>query len=181
MLKPGSSRISIRLRNHSCRKVTINAKTIIAKVTAANVVPHSLAPNLENENMLGQYEACKKQLQDSENNTQSDSPKPEKPKLTTEKEKLLFSKIDFSGAKGWDPELLEETKQLFRVYAHIFALESLDMGHTSMVKHKIRLDNYMSCISKTACFSVNCASLSLQSGWNKETKRLEMVLSVRAH
>ena len=130
------------LRNHSWRKVTINAKTIIAKVTTANVVPHSLAPNLENEDMLGQYEACKKQLQDSENNTQSDSPKPEKPKLTTEKEKLLFSKIDLSGAKEWDPELLEEAKQLFHKYAHIFALESLDMGHTSMVKHKIRLDNY---------------------------------------
>ena len=59
ILKPGSSRVSIGLRNHSCRKVTINAKTIIAKVTAANVVPHSLAPNLENEDMLGQYEACK--------------------------------------------------------------------------------------------------------------------------
>ena len=142
MLKPGSSRVSIGLRNHSCHKVTINAKTIIAKVTAANVVPHTLAPNFENEDMLGQYEACKKQLQDSENNTQSDSPKPEKPKLTTEKEKLLFSKIDLSGAKGWDPELLEEAKRLFREYVHIFALERLDMGHTSMVKHKIRLDNY---------------------------------------
>ena len=141
-LKPGSSRVSIGLRNHSCRKVTINAKTIIAKVTAANVVPHSLAPNLENWDMLEQYEACKQQLQDPENNTQSDSPKPARPKLTTEKEKLLFSKIDLSGAKGWDPELLEEAKQLFREYAHIFALESLDMGHTSMVKHKIRLDNY---------------------------------------
>ena len=109
-LKPGSSRVSIGLRNHSCRKVTVNAKTIIAKVTAANVVPHSLAPNLENEDMIGQYEACRKQLQDSKNNTQPDSPKPEKPKLTTEKEKLLFSKIDLSGAKGWDPELLEEAK-----------------------------------------------------------------------
>ena len=141
-LKPGSSRVSIGLRNHSCCIVTINAKTIIAKVTAANVVPHSLAPNLENRDMLEQYEACRKQLQDSKNNTQPDSPKPEKPKLTTEKEKLLFSKIDLSGAKGWDPELLEEAKQLFCEYAHIFALESLDMGHTSMVKHKIRLDNY---------------------------------------
>ena len=29
------------------------------------------------------------------------------------------------------------------VARHIFALESLDMGHTSMVKHKIRLDNYI--------------------------------------
>ena len=55
--------------------------------------------------MLEQYEACKQQLQDPENNTQSDSPKPARPRLTTEKEKLLFSKIDLSGAKGWDPEL----------------------------------------------------------------------------
>ena len=141
-LKPGSSRVSIGLRNHSCRKVTVNAKTIIAKVTTANVVPHSLAPNLENEDMLGQYEACRKQLQDSKNNTRPDSPKPEKPKLTTEKEKLLFSKIDLSGTKGWDPELLEEVKQQFCEYAHIFALKSLDMGHTSIVKHKIRLANY---------------------------------------
>ena len=37
---------------------------------------------------------------------------------------------------------MEEAKQLFCEYAHIFALESLDMGHTSMVKHKIRLTNY---------------------------------------
>ena len=27
---------------------------------------------------------------------------------------------------------------------------------------------YVSCISKTTCFLANCASLSLQYGWNKE-------------
>ena len=66
----------------------------------------------------------------------------EVPKLTPEKERLLFDKINLSGADSWDPKLVEEAKQLFREYAHIFALESLDMWHTSMVKHKIRLDNY---------------------------------------
>ena len=30
--------------------------------------------------------------------------------------------------------------------------------------------SYMSCISKTACFSVNCAQPSLQFGWNEERK-----------
>ena len=35
-----------------------------------------------------------------------------------------------------------KTQELFREYAHVFALESLDMGHTSLVKHKIQLDNY---------------------------------------
>ena len=58
VLKPGSSRVSIGLGNHSCHKVTVPAKSIIAKVTAANVVPHSLAPNLDNETMLKQFEKC---------------------------------------------------------------------------------------------------------------------------
>ena len=44
--------------------------------------------------------------------------------------------------QGWDPALIEEAQQLFHEFAHIFALESTDMGHTSMVKHKTRLDNY---------------------------------------
>ena len=59
-----------------------------------------------------------------------------------ERESLLFSKIDLDGAKEWSEELKVKTKDLFWEYTHIFALESLDMGHTSMVKHKIKLDNY---------------------------------------
>ena len=39
---------------------------------------------------------------------------------------------------------------------------------------------YMSCISKTACFSVNCASLSLQYGRSKEPKRLKAASSIGA-
>ena len=88
VLKPGSSRVSIGLRNHSCRKVTVPAKSIIAKVTTANVVPHSLAPNLDNETMLKQFEKCREQLQ-----TQEDVGQPTNPKvleLTSEKEKLLL-------------------------------------------------------------------------------------------
>ena len=58
VLKPGSSRVSIGLQNYSCCKVTVPAKSIIANVTAANVVPHSLAPNLDKETMLKQFEKC---------------------------------------------------------------------------------------------------------------------------
>ena len=140
VLKPGSSQISIGLQNYGCRKVTVPAKSIIAKVSAANVVPHSLAPNLDNETMLKQFEKCREQLQTQENVGQPIDPKVQE--LTPEKEKLLFSKIDLTGAQGWDPALIEEAQQLFHEFAHIFALESTDMGHTSMVKHQIRLDNY---------------------------------------
>ena len=118
----------------------VPTKAIIAKVTAANVVPHSLAPNLDNETMLKQFEKCLEQLQPQEDVGPTANPKV--PELTPEKEKLLFSKIDLTGAQGWDPILIEEVQQLFCEYAHIFTLESLDMGHTLMVKHRIRLDNY---------------------------------------
>ena len=58
VLKPGSSQVSIGLQNYSCCKVTVPAKSIIAKVSAANVVPPSLAPNLDNEATLKQFEQC---------------------------------------------------------------------------------------------------------------------------
>ena len=122
VLKPGSSRVSIGLQNHSCRKVTVPAKSIIAKVTAANVVPHSLALNLDNETMLKQFEKCRNQLQTQEDVGQTANPKV--PELTPEKEKLLFSKRDLTGAQGWDPVLIEEAQQFFHEYAHIFALGS---------------------------------------------------------
>ena len=118
----------------------VPAKSIIAKVTTANVVPHSLAPSLDNETMLKQFETCQDQLQTQENVGQPINP--EVPELTPEKEKLLFGKLDLTGMQGWDPVLIEEARQLFREFVHIFALESTDMGHTLMVKHKIRLDNY---------------------------------------
>ena len=106
VLKPGSSRVSIGLQNHSCHKVMVPAKSIIAKVTTANVVPHSLAPNLDNETMLKQSEKCWEQLQTQGNVSQPTNL--EVPELTPEKEKFLFSKIDLTGVQGWDSVLIEE-------------------------------------------------------------------------
>ena len=63
VLKPGSLRISVGLRNHSCRRVMVQAKSIVAKVSAANVVPHSLAPNLDNEDKFRQFKKYQDQLQ----------------------------------------------------------------------------------------------------------------------
>ena len=97
---------------------------------------------LDNEDMFKQFKKYQDQLQSCETTDQSILETDDPPKLSPEKENLLFSKIDLSGAKDWDSELINEAKQLFRKYAHIFALESSDMGHTSIVKHKIRLDNY---------------------------------------
>ena len=132
MLGPGSSRVSVGLRNISCQKITIQAKSVIAKVTAANVIPHSLAPNINQEQL-------KENLEQRDSKTNN---KVEIPPLTPEKEKLLFSKIDLSGTKNWDLKHIKQARDIFKDFAHTFALESLDMGHTSVVKHKIKLNNY---------------------------------------
>ena len=58
--------------------------------------------------------------------------------LFPEKEKLLFEKIDLSGIKDWDPEV----RELFKEYGQLFALDNLDMGPTSVVKHEIKLNDY---------------------------------------
>ena len=61
--------------------------------------------------MLRQLEECQNQLQDQKSVSHCETH--ETPKLTPGKEKLLFSKIDLSGAENWDHELIEEAKQLF--------------------------------------------------------------------
>ena len=66
VLKPGSSRVSIGLKNHSCQKITVQAKSVVVKIVVANVVPHSLAPNLDNEEMLKQFTQYQEQSQSDE-------------------------------------------------------------------------------------------------------------------
>ena len=65
-----------------------------------------MAPNLDDETMLKQFEQCWEQLQTQENVSQPIDLKV--PELTPEKEKLLFSKIDLIGAQGWGPASIEE-------------------------------------------------------------------------
>ena len=114
MLKPGSSRVSIGIRNISCQCVTILAKTVIAKIAAANVVPHSYTPKGESN------ELNSKNMSANRHNAESEGPLEALP-LTPEKEHLLFSKIDLDGIKDWNDDLKCKTRELFKEYAHIFA------------------------------------------------------------
>ena len=43
-LKPGSSKVSVGLQNYSCRPITIKAKSTVATISAANVIPGKIAP-----------------------------------------------------------------------------------------------------------------------------------------
>ena len=106
------------------------------------MVPHSYAPNVESNEQLQRLSKLKStEIPNNSKDTEPEVPL-EPPPLTPEREQLLFSKIDHGGIKDWTDDLKSKTRELFREYAHVFALESLDMGHTLLVKHKIQLDNY---------------------------------------
>ena len=87
VLKPGSSGVSVGIRNLSCRKATVPTRLIIAKVAAANIVPHSYAPNVENNEQL-QQEFGKYQQQQEETVLDETTPKTVStpPVLTPERE-----------------------------------------------------------------------------------------------
>ena len=142
VLRPGSSQVFVGIRNISCQHVRIPAKTVIAKVAAANVVPHSYTLKVQSDVHLQRLRELNfKNMSADSHNTEPEGPLGAPP-LTLGKEHLLFSKIDLDGIKDWSDVLKCKTRGLFKEYMHIFALESLDMGHTSLVKHKIKLNNY---------------------------------------
>ena len=148
-LKPGSSRVSIGLRNFSCRSVMLRPKTVVAKMSAANIVPFSVAPSLEGEEKEELREQYQEQvdsqtvqniLNQGDNQVLEMEIKLEP--LSPEKEKLLFERIDLTGISQWEPAEQEEVRELFKEYGRLFALDDLDLGHTSVVKHKIKLNDY---------------------------------------
>ena len=110
----------------------LKAKTCVAKMAAANVVPHMLAPKI---------------VKGSGNKAQTESVVNEGEEvkltpLTPEQQKKLNSKLDLTGTENWSQEDKKAVEELFKEYGRLFALEKNDLGHTTKVKHKIRLNDY---------------------------------------
>ena len=95
-LKPGSSRVSVSLRNLTGRKITIKPKTVAAKLAAAKV-------GKETEN--------------------TDQETIDRTQLSEEKMKELFKKLDLSGMDKWEEAEEKEMKALIREYIFLFALD----------------------------------------------------------
>ena len=115
--------MNIGLRNLSARMITIRNKSVIAKFSAANAIPDTLAPHVtEKEGDSGEAK--------------------ELPILLGDKQEKLFSEIDLCGTRHWTQEQKEQVRQLFVEFGSLFTLDSLDLRKTSLVKHKIRLDEY---------------------------------------
>ena len=64
-----------------------------------------------------------------------------KPELTPERLDELFTRLDLSGTQDWSEDLQQEVHDLMVEYQHLFALNDLELGRTSKVKHEIKLSN----------------------------------------
>ena len=66
---------------------------------------------------------------------------PPKPEATPERLNKLFSKLDLLGIDEWSEENQQAVHDLMVEYQHLFALNDLELGCTSQVKHSIKLDD----------------------------------------
>ena len=114
-LATGSNRVTVVLRNTTQDWIEIRKGTPVARMVAANQVPHMI------------------------DTISTERPK-EQPTLTeAERQVLLLDKLDLSGLEAWPKEQAEEAHSLLQEYHDIFSLEKHDMGHTNATKHKIVL------------------------------------------
>ena len=114
-LSTGSNRVAVVLRNNTHDWIEIGKGTPVARMVAANQVPH----------VIDTISADKGKLQ---------------PMLTeAERQDLLLDKLDLSGLEAWPAEEVEKARGLLCEYHDIFSLEKHDMGHTNATKHKIVL------------------------------------------
>ena len=62
--------------------------------------------------------------------------------LSSEQQEKLRSKLDLTGIDNWSQEDKKAVEELFQEYGGLFALDKNDLGHTTKVKHKIKLNDF---------------------------------------
>ena len=66
--------------------------------------------------------------------------RPEPLTVAVRREKLL-DKLNLDGLAHWSPENAVAVRELVLAYHDVFALESNELGCTSAIEHKIRIEN----------------------------------------
>ena len=158
------------MKNLTARKVSINQGVKIATMGAANIVPHMLAPKEVRAETKGEKDGESTKLlmksasnvEDSQDTTiegdkrsgSFESPPPcgpienKRPELDRtplrgeQLEKLYELTKLAEGTVHWTDKQQEDAKKLIKEYSFLFAMGSLDLGRTNLVKHHIELTDY---------------------------------------
>ena len=139
-IKSRSKRVTIALRNLSCRTVVLPKGTVVAKLSPANKVPDMLAPEFadcepevaDEESLRNRKLGLAKSANSLNNNNETEKSRIDK----------LFTKLDLSGYDHWSKNQRKAVNECIERYHHIFAVEDLELGETDIVKHVIHLNDY---------------------------------------
>ena len=155
-LKPGSSRVEVMIKNITARPIVVKSGERIARVEPANAVPNMLALKLQEDKVPAVHKSAEvglkasKQGSDLKQQPRGSKAEPKKTKvevdrtpLSTEQIEVLLTKIDFKeGTKEWSEDQRERARAALTKYSFLFAMDTLDLGKTNLVKHHIELTNY---------------------------------------
>ena len=99
----------------------------MALVSAANQVPNMLAPKY----VKPESEKEEKILTDRTVSTEFQK--------NLDRVAKLWEQLDIMGSDSWTEKQKIEIKQVFEDYSDVFALDPLELGRTSLVKHTIKV------------------------------------------
>ena len=148
---PGSARVQVMIKNLTARAVTIGKGQVVAELKPANAVPKMLAPKVVEEaaeNALGggdrgtssEGSPREPSCEGRENVLNDKAPRA---KLTESQMAELYEKLELEKhTEGWNEQLRKELREIMDEYGFLFALDSLDLGKTDVVKHHIELSDY---------------------------------------
>ena len=131
--------MGLALTNLSSKTVTLKRETVVAHISAINEVPPKLVPQIiaKASSVIVHPSVGVKIDKKSAN--------PDAPLVhthpTSGRLDKLFGKLDLSGVQAWTAQEIQEVRDLLTECHDLFALDDLELGKTSLVKHSIKLTN----------------------------------------
>ena len=121
---------------------------MIARLSPGNEVPRMLAPKLEEVKLascqveLPPQKSLKKNQPELEKDLTRIS-KTKHEKYNQEQLDKLFDKLYLSGCENWTDEQQQMVRECIIKHNHIFGVDDFELRKTDLVKHVIKLDNYV--------------------------------------
>ena len=130
VLKPGSSKIPVVLRNLSCRTLKVKKGMKIAHVEASSIVPTMVSQGMP-KNVL------KKEAGNASKSTLLKNI----PNTKEERIGNILESLNLQGIESWNEQQQQSARTFIREYQHLFDLTLNELGKTSLVQHDIKLDD----------------------------------------
>ena len=130
VLKPRSNKITVVLRNLSCRTLELKKGTKISHVEASSIVP-PMVSSWMSKNIVkkGAENAPKSYLLKNI------------PEAKEERIKEILESLNLQSIESWNEQQQQSARSLIMEYQHLFALTLSKLGKTSLVQYDIKLDD----------------------------------------